>query len=105
MLVAFLLLRGEFPWPASLTWSSCPSELDDFQAWLLEQRTAEDPNLIFAIFDGFRALADWLVTALNDVLLWLTWVGTIAAAGADRAALRRLAGGADRGSARSRPSR
>ncbi len=37
------------------------------------------PNIIFAIFDGFHALAESLVTALDDFLLWLTWVGTIAA--------------------------
>ena len=71
-------------------------KLDDLQDWLLEQRTAENPNLIFAIFDGFRALAEWMVTALNDSLLWLTWLGMIAASDADRAALRRLARGADR---------
>jgi len=79
MLLAFAIWRDEFPWPASLTWSQLPEELDDLQNWLLEQRTAEDPNLIFAIFDGFRALADWLVTALTNALEWLTWIGTAAA--------------------------
>ena len=53
--------------------------LDSAQEWLLEQRTAENPNIIFAILDGFRALAEWLVNALLDSLLWLTWVGTIVA--------------------------
>ncbi len=79
MLIAFAALRGEVPWPASLTWAELPERLDDAQNWLLEQRTAADPNLVFAILDGFRAFAEWLVTALNDFLLWLTWVGTIAA--------------------------
>jgi glycine betaine/proline transport system permease protein len=79
MVVAFAALRNEFPWPVSLTWVELPAELDDLQNWLLDQRTAADPNLIFAILDGFRAFAEWLVTAINDVLLWLTWVGTIAA--------------------------
>ena len=78
MLVAFALLRGESPWPSSLTWSQLPGKLDDLQGWLLDQRTAEDRNLVFSIFDGFRALADWLVTALTDALEWLTWVGTAA---------------------------
>ena len=32
------------------------------------------------MFDGFRALAEWMVTAINDALLWLTWPGVIAAA-------------------------
>jgi glycine betaine/proline transport system permease protein len=79
MLAAFAIWRDEFPWPSSLTWSALPERLDDLQGWLLDQRTAEDPNVIFAIFDGFRALADWLVTALTDALEWLTWVGTAAA--------------------------
>jgi glycine betaine/proline transport system permease protein len=79
MVVAFAALRNEFPWPVSLTWVELPAELDDLQNWLLDQRTAADPNIIFAILDGFRAFAEWLVTAINDVLLWLTWVGTVAA--------------------------
>src|SRR5918998_6596250 len=79
MVVAFAALRNEFAWPVSLTWVELPAELDDLQNWLLDQRTAADPNIIFAILDGFRAFAEWLVTAINDVLLWLTWVGTIAA--------------------------
>jgi glycine betaine/proline transport system permease protein len=79
-LIAFALLRNEFPWPTALTWQALPERLDDFQIWLLDERTAENPNIIFAIFDGFRAFADWLVVALNDVLLWLTWPGVLAAA-------------------------
>jgi glycine betaine/proline transport system permease protein len=79
MLLAFALLRGDAPWPGSLVWKQLPEKLDDFQTWLLEQRTADDRNIIFAIFDGFRAFADWLVTAFNDALLWMTWVGTLAA--------------------------
>jgi glycine betaine/proline transport system permease protein len=79
MIAAYFLLKGEFPWPTSLTWQELPAKLDDAQGWLLDERTAENPNVIFAILDGFRALADWLVTALNDMLLWLTWVGTVAA--------------------------
>src|SRR5215211_6750380 len=64
MLIAFAQLRDK---------------LDSFQTWLLEQRTAEDRNIIFTIFDGFRAFADWLVTAFTDALLWMTWLGTLAA--------------------------
>jgi glycine betaine/proline transport system permease protein len=79
MLIAYVALGGDYPWPGSLTWSELPGKLDDFQRWLLKQRTAEDRNVIFAIFDGFRALADWLVTALDNALLWLTWIGTFAA--------------------------
>jgi glycine betaine/proline transport system permease protein len=79
MVVAYAAFRNEFPWPVSLTWVELPAKLDDLQNWLLDQRTAADPNIIFAILDGFRAFAEWLVGALEDVLLWLTWVGTIAA--------------------------
>jgi glycine betaine/proline transport system permease protein len=79
MLLAFALLRGDAPWPSSLVWKQLPEKFDDFQTWLLEQRTADDRNIIFAIFDGFRAFADWLVTAFNDGLLWMTWLGTLAA--------------------------
>ena len=80
MLVGFVLMRDEFPWPAALTWQALPERLDDFQIWLLDERTAANPNIIFAIFDGFRAFADWLVVALNDALLWMTWPGVLAAA-------------------------
>jgi glycine betaine/proline transport system permease protein len=78
MVVAFFVLRNDFPWPASLTWAELPNRLDSAQEWLLEQRTAAE-NPFFAILDGFRAFADWLVTALLDFFTWLTWVGTIAA--------------------------
>ena len=80
MLIGFVLLRDELPWPATLTWQALPERLDDFQIWLLDERTAANPNIIFAIFDGFRAFADWLVVALNDALLWLTWPGVLAGA-------------------------
>jgi glycine betaine/proline transport system permease protein len=79
MVVAYAALSDEFPWPVSLTWVEMPAKLDDLQNWLLDQRTAVDPNLFFAILDGFRAFAEWLVNALTDFLVWLTWVGTMAA--------------------------
>ena len=79
MLLAFALLRGDAPWPDWLTWKALPDRLDSAQGWLLEQRTAEDRNIVFTLLDGFRALADWLVTTANDAMLWMTWVGTLAA--------------------------
>jgi glycine betaine/proline transport system permease protein len=79
MLVAYALLRGEAPWPEGLVWTQLPEKLDEFQGWLIDERTAADRNIVFTIFDGFRAFADWLVNAFNDALLWLTWVGTLAA--------------------------
>jgi glycine betaine/proline transport system permease protein len=79
MLLCFLVARGDFPWPDSLVWAALPDHLDDFQGWLIDQRSAADPNVIFAIFDGVRAFAEWLVNAFTDALLWMTWVGVTAA--------------------------
>jgi glycine betaine/proline transport system permease protein len=79
LLAGYFLLQGEYAWPASLTWEDLPRKLDDAQDWLLEQRTADNPNPFFAILEGFRSLCEWLVTAFIDIFEWLTWVGTIAA--------------------------
>jgi glycine betaine/proline transport system permease protein len=76
----FLVLRGDHPWPASLSWDRLPGKLDDFQGWLIGQRSAEDQNPLFAIFDGYRVFVDDLVTRLNDLLLGMTWVGLTATA-------------------------
>src|SRR5829696_4440557 len=78
MVVGYIVWKNEFSWPASLTWEELPRKLDDAQEWLLEQRT-EGSNPFFAVLDGFRAFADWLVTALLNTIEWLTWIGTIAA--------------------------
>jgi glycine betaine/proline transport system permease protein len=78
-LVGFALGRGDAPWPDELVWTALPAHLDDAQGWLIDQRSSADPNVIFAIFDAFRAFADWLVQAFLDGLEWLTWVGTLAA--------------------------
>ena len=79
MYLAYRALRLEYPWPSQLVWNELPLHLDNFQIWLLDQRTAEDKNLVFAIFDGFRVFVDDLVTRLNELLLDLTWIGTTAA--------------------------
>ena len=97
MLVLFALFRGDYPWPAALTWSQLPDKLDDLQDWLLDERTAADPNVVFAIFEGFRVLADWLVTALTDALEWLTWIGTLAGSALLVWRFGGLQAGADRG--------
>ena len=78
LVLGYILFKNEYSVPGWLTWDQLPAKLDDAQTWLLEQRT-EGSNPFFAILDGFRAFCDWLVTALLDVLEWLTWVGTIAA--------------------------
>jgi glycine betaine/proline transport system permease protein len=78
LVLGYILWKDEYPWPASLVWEELPRKIDDAQTWLLDQRT-EGSNPFFAILDGFRAFADWLVTALLNFLEWLTWVGTIVA--------------------------
>jgi glycine betaine/proline transport system permease protein len=79
MLVLYFALRGEYPWPASLQWNSLGSHLDTFQSWLIDQRNAEHPNVVFRAFNGFAGFLDDLVTWLNNLLHWLTWVGTTVA--------------------------
>ena len=79
MYLAYRAWRLEYPWPNALVWTSLPAHLDDFQIWLLDQRSAEDKSVVFALFDGFRIFVDNLVAWFNELLLWLTWVGTTAA--------------------------
>jgi glycine betaine/proline transport system permease protein len=75
MWLAYRAFRLEYPWPASLAWNQLQFELDTFQLWLIDQRSADDKNLVFAIFDGFRVFVDNLVAWLESLLLWLTWPG------------------------------
>ncbi len=79
MWVAYRSLRLEYPWPSSLAWNSLQFKLDEFQVWLIEQRSAEDKSLIFSIFDGFRVLVDELVAWFTELLSWMTWAGTTVA--------------------------
>ena len=60
----------------SLTWNSLQFKLDEFQVWLIDQRSAEDKSVVFTIFDGFRIFVDELVAWFAELLFWLTWVGT-----------------------------
>jgi glycine betaine/proline transport system permease protein len=82
MLILYFALRGEYPWPGSLQWNSLGAHLDRFQSWLLDQRNADHPNVLFRAFNGFATFLDDLVTWLNNLLHWLTWVGTTVAGGA-----------------------
>jgi glycine betaine/proline transport system permease protein len=79
MYLAYRAWKLEYPWPSSLVWTDLPIHLDSFQIWLLDQRSAEDKSIVFALFDGFRVFVDDLVTRLNELLLDLTWLGTTAA--------------------------
>jgi glycine betaine/proline transport system permease protein len=78
MWLAYRAFRLEYPWPSALAWNNLQFELDEFQTWLIEQRSAEDKSIVFALFDGFRVFVDNLVAWLEDALFWLTWLGTTA---------------------------
>ena len=80
MFLAYRAFRLEYPWPSGLAWNTLPFELDRFQLWLIERRSAEDKSVVFAVFDGFRLLVDDVVRWLEELMRWLTWVGTTAAA-------------------------
>ena len=79
MYIAYRILALDYPWPDRLTWNALPLHLDDFHIWLLDQRSAEDPSFVFAVFDGFATFVDNLVDWFGRLLLWLTWIGTTAA--------------------------
>jgi glycine betaine/proline transport system permease protein len=79
MYIAYRLWPLEYPWPRSLQWNALTGHLDDFQTWLIDQRNAEDPNVVFALFDAFATFLDDLVEWFDRLLLWLTWVGTTVA--------------------------
>ena len=76
MVVVYRAFKLDYPWPTRLTFTSLSAHLDEFQAWLIEQRTAEDTGLVFTIFNWFRVFLDDLVGWLDRFILWLTWVGT-----------------------------
>jgi glycine betaine/proline transport system permease protein len=80
MILAYLAFRGEYAWPNDLAWNSLGGHLNSFQTWLIDQRSAADQSIVFAVFDGFRLLVDNLVVWLTDLLLWSTWAGTTVAA-------------------------
>ena len=76
MYVAYRAWALEYPWPDRLIWNSLPAHIDDFQTWLLDERNAADPSFVFALFNGFATFVDNLVNWFDNLLLWLTWVGT-----------------------------
>jgi glycine betaine/proline transport system permease protein len=78
MAIAFIGWRNEVPWPAALTWNTLPHHLDNFQAWLSDNRNVENPSLFFTIFNGIASFLDNLVGWLTTFFFKLTWVGTAA---------------------------
>ena len=79
MLVSYFALEAEYPWPDQLVWNSLGTHLTDFQSWLVDQRNAESPSVVFRAFNEFASFLDSLVIWLTDFLGWLTWVGTTVA--------------------------
>ena len=76
MLVAYFGWKTRYPWPTGLQWTALQTHLDNFQSWLLDQRNAAHPSVVFRIFNGFANFLDNLVTWLTRALLWGTWFGT-----------------------------
>jgi glycine betaine/proline transport system permease protein len=80
--VMWLAYRGwntEYPWPNNLVWNGLQVKFDDIQAWLIDKELEGGGGILFSVFDGFRVFVDNLVTWFNDLLIWLTWIGTTVA--------------------------
>jgi glycine betaine/proline transport system permease protein len=75
MLIAYFAAKNELAWPGWLTWDGLGAHLDRFQTWLLANRNADHPNVVFRAFNGFATFLDDLVTWLTNLLHWLTWPG------------------------------
>ena len=79
MILCYLALKGSLSWPDELVWNSLSTHLNDFQTWVLEQRNAESPSVVFRVQRLPRPSLDDLVTWFTEFLGWLTWVGTTVA--------------------------
>ena len=76
MWLAYRAWGLDYPWPSSLVWNQLQFKLDEFQAWLIDQRLTDSGGPIFSLFDGFRIMCDNLVAWFYELLIWLTWIGT-----------------------------
>lgn len=76
MWLAYRGWKSEYPWPDNLVWNGLQARFDSVQTYLIDQRLEGGGGLLFSIFDGFRVFADDLVTWFNDLLVWMTWIGT-----------------------------
>src|SRR4029078_5374568 len=75
MLDAYFGWKSQHPWPASLTWNTLPTHLNDFQTWLVHQRNAQRPSVFIRAFNGFANFRDSLVNWFTRFLGWMTWLG------------------------------
>ena len=67
MIVFYLALKSEYPWPAGLTWNVLPTHLNDFQTWLVDQRNAENTSVVIRAFNGFATFLDDLVDLVHQL--------------------------------------
>src|SRR6266404_7175404 len=78
IVVAYFIWKNTAPWPAALTWNSLSHDLDNFQAWLSNNRNVPHPSLVCRAFNGVASFLDNLVGWLTSFFLKLTWAGTTA---------------------------
>ena len=78
IVVAYFIWKNTAPWPAALTWNSLSHDLDNFQAWLSNNRNVPHPSIVFRAFNGVASFLDNLVGWLTSFFLKLTWAGTTA---------------------------
>ena len=76
IVIAFFGWKSQVPWPAALTWNALAHHLDDFQAWLSNNRNVPHPNVVFRAFNGVASFLDNLVSWLTSFFFKLTWAGT-----------------------------
>ncbi|MGI8521297.1 MAG: ABC transporter permease [Actinomycetota bacterium] len=77
LLVLFILLEDQFPWPASLIYP-LSKRFDTLYEWIVDNQDSHWAFLYF--FNHIANFLDQLVAYLNSVLVWLTWVGVTAVA-------------------------
>ncbi|HEV7132194.1 MAG TPA: ABC transporter permease subunit [Gaiellaceae bacterium] len=78
IVVAYFIWKNTLPWPAALTWNSLSHDLDNFQAWLSNNRNVPHPSIVFRLFNWIASFLDNLVGWLTSLLFKLTWAGTVA---------------------------
>src|SRR5680860_1529538 len=77
LLVLFVLLEDQFPWPTSLIYP-LNKRFDTLYEWIVDNQNSHWLFLYF--FNHIANFLDQLVFYLNSVLVWLNWVGVTTAA-------------------------
>ncbi|MDQ3660488.1 MAG: ABC transporter permease subunit [Actinomycetota bacterium] len=77
LLVLFILLEDQFPWPTSLIYP-LSKRLDTLYEWIVDNQNSHWLFLYF--FNHIANFLDLLVFYLNAALIWLSWMGVIAVA-------------------------